>query len=156
LSVTAVIAHPVSADERAELAKAMSGAKVSLGDGLGASASAGKPISGKFEVEDGKLQLSVYTEKDGKFSEVVVDPHSGKVVKTEAITEGEDLTAAKAQSGAMAKATKSLTQAIAAAIAEHDGYRAISAMPMLKNGDAVAEIELLKGTDWKTETEKLR
>src|SRR5713101_3443635 len=87
--------------ERAELAKALTGAKVSLGAGLTASASEGKPISAKFEVEDGRLQLSVYTEKDGKFSEVVVDHQSGKVAKSEAITEGDDLAAAKAQSVAM-------------------------------------------------------
>src|ERR1700694_3185260 len=39
----------------------MKGAKVQLSQGLAASASKGTPISGKFEVEDGKLQLSVYT-----------------------------------------------------------------------------------------------
>src|SRR5436309_3895524 len=47
--------------ERAELARALKGAKVSLKQGIVASAPKGKPISGKFEVEDGKLQLSVYT-----------------------------------------------------------------------------------------------
>lgn len=41
-----------------------------------ASESEGQPISGKFEVEDGKLQLAVYTAKDGKFFEVIVD-HGG-------------------------------------------------------------------------------
>src|SRR5215468_3675400 len=63
--------------ERAELAKALASAKVSLTSGLSAAATAGKPISAKFETEDGKLQLSVYAEKDGKFSEVVVDPVTG-------------------------------------------------------------------------------
>jgi hypothetical protein len=52
--------------ERAELAKALAGAKVSLGTGIAAATTVGKPISSKFEAEDGKLQLSVYTEKDGK------------------------------------------------------------------------------------------
>ena len=28
----------------------------------------GQPISGKFEVDNGKLQLSVYTAKEGTFS----------------------------------------------------------------------------------------
>src|SRR6266436_3994638 len=93
LSLAALAAnHAVGAQsgadkQRAELAKALTGAKVSLGAGLTASASEGKPISAKFEVEDGKLQLSVYTEKDGKFSEVIVDQQSGKVVKSEPITE---------------------------------------------------------------------
>ncbi len=119
---TLVVQHAVWAEggegkEHAELTKALSGAKVSLGTGLTASASEGKPISAKFEVEDGKLQLSVYTEKGEKFSEVVVDHQSGKVAKSEAITEGEDLAAAKTQSAAMAKAKGSLSEAVAKAVA---------------------------------------
>src|SRR5215813_7391565 len=94
--------------ESAELAQALKGAKVSLKQGLVASAPKGKPISGKFEVEDGKLQLSVYTAKGGAFSEVLVDPKTGKVAKVEAIEGGEDLTAAKAQADVMAKAKKAL------------------------------------------------
>src|SRR6266508_3634680 len=94
--------------EHAELAKALKGVKTSLEKGLSASESQGKPVSGKFEVEDGKLQLSVYTMKGDKFSEVIVDHKTGKVAKTEAITGGKDLTAAKAQSEAMAKAKRSL------------------------------------------------
>ncbi|MBI1818141.1 MAG: hypothetical protein HYR72_24435 [Deltaproteobacteria bacterium] len=141
--------------EHAELAKALGSAKVSLGAGLTASASEGKPISAKFEVEDGKLQLSVYAEKDGKFSEVVVDQQSGKVAKSEAITEGDDLAAAKSQSAAMAKAKASLTEAVAKAVAEHSGYRAVSVAPSLKNGHPIAEVELVKGKAWKTLRERL-
>src|SRR5215469_10853878 len=74
------------AKEQAELAKAMGGVKVTLQDGLKASAAQGKPISAKFEVEDGKLQLSAYTMKGNSFSEVVVNPGSGKVDKAETIT----------------------------------------------------------------------
>lgn len=141
--------------EHAELAKALSGAKVSLGAGLTASASEGKPISAKFEVEDGKLQLSVYTEKDGKFSEVVVDHHSGKVAKSEAITEGEDLAAAKTQSAAMAKAKGSLTEAVTKAVSANSGYRAVSVMPSVENGHPIVKVELIKGDQWKTATVKL-
>src|SRR5262245_54656303 len=141
--------------EHAELAKALSEAKVSLGTGLTASASEGKPISAKFEVEDGKLQLSVYTEKDGKFSEVVVDQQSGKVAKSEVITEGDDLAAAKSQSAAMAKAKSALTEAVGKAVAGHSGYRAVSVVPSLANGHPIATIELVKGGEWKTVTEKL-
>jgi hypothetical protein len=64
--------------EHAELAKVLAAAKVFLERGLAAAATAGKPISAKYEAEDGKLQLSVYTEKDGKFSEVVVDHSHGQ------------------------------------------------------------------------------
>src|SRR2546429_5730183 len=94
--------------EHAELAKALKDAKIPLERGLTASAKEGKPISAKYEVEDGKLQLSIYTMKGDKFSEVIVDHKTGKVSKTEPITQGDDLTHAKAQSEAMAKANRSL------------------------------------------------
>src|SRR5262245_18967891 len=87
--------------EQAELANAMSGVKVSLQQGFTASEREGQPISGKFEVEKGKLQLSVYTAKDGKFSEVIVDHLTGSIGKVAPITEGEDLTHAKAQKAAI-------------------------------------------------------
>src|SRR5437868_10904758 len=111
------------AQERAELAKALAGAKVTLHSGLQTSASQGKPISAKFEVEDGKLQLSIYTMKGDKFSEAIVDHKTGKVAKTEPITSGEDLTAAKAQSEAMAKANRSRQAAASAAAKENKRHR---------------------------------
>jgi hypothetical protein len=40
---------------------------------------AGQPISGRFEVEHGKLQLSVYTMQSEQFSEVIVDHTTGRV-----------------------------------------------------------------------------
>src|SRR5882672_4538916 len=98
--------------EHAELAKALKDAKIPLQRGLTASAKEGKPISAKYEVEDGKLQLSVYTMKGGdKFSEVIVDHKTGKVAKAEPITKADDLEHAKAQSEAMAKAKRSLDAA---------------------------------------------
>src|SRR2546425_6616872 len=141
--------------EHAELAKALKGVKVSLEKGLSASESQGKPISGKFEVEDGKLLLSVYTMKGDKFSEVIVDHKTGKLAKAEAITGGEDLTAAKAQSGAMAKAKLSLQAATEKAVKANKGYRAVSVIPSLKEGHPVAEVTLLKGEEFKTAPEKL-
>jgi uncharacterized membrane protein YkoI len=141
--------------EHAELAKALKGVKTSLEKGLSASESQGKPISAKFEVEDGKLQLSVYTMKGDKFSEVIVDHKTGKVAKTEAITGGKDLTAAKAQSEAMAKTKLSLRGATEKAVKENKGFRAVSAMPSLKDGHPVAEITLVKGEEFKTVSEKL-
>jgi uncharacterized membrane protein YkoI len=136
--------------EHAELAKALATAKASLGSGLTASATTGKPISAKFEVEDGKLQLSVYTEKDGKFSEVVVDHMTGKVAKSEPIGEGEDLTHAKSQSEAMAKARLSLSSAVSKAVSANAGYHAVSVFPSLKDGHPVAEVSLHKAADWRT------
>ena len=66
-----------------KLADAVKHAKVSLDAGLKASEREGKPISGKFELDEGKLQLSVYTEKASKFYEVVVDHTTGKIAKSE-------------------------------------------------------------------------
>src|ERR687886_621555 len=80
----------------AELMKALQGVKVSLADGLAASEHEGTPISGKFELEEGKLQLSVYTMKGDTFSEVIVDHTTGQVAKAEPITDAKDLAAATA------------------------------------------------------------
>ena len=161
LSLTALAAHHAAwaqgaeDKEHAELAKALKDTKVPLGAGLTAAASEGKPISAKFEVEDGKLQLSVYTEHNGVFSEVIVDHQTGKVVKSEAIQEGDDLADAKAQSAAMAKAKSSLTEALAKAVADNAGSRVVSIVPSLKSEQSIAEVELLKGDKWNTVTEKL-
>ncbi len=141
--------------EHAELAKALKGVKFSLEKGLGASGREGKPISGKYEVEHGQLQLSVYTMKDDKFSEVIVDHKTGKAGKVEPITSGDDLTAAKAQSEAMAKAKRSLEAAASEAVKANKGYRAVSAFPALKDGHPVVDVTLVKGTEWKTVSEKL-
>jgi hypothetical protein len=143
------------AKEHAELAKALSAAKISLQAGLSASGRAGTPISAKYEMEDGKLQLSVYTMKGPAFSEVIVDHTTGKVAKTEAITSGDDLTAAKAQSEAMAKAKRSLRTAADQAAKENKGYRVVSVMPALKEGHPVAEVTLVKGSEFKTVSEQL-
>jgi len=141
--------------EHAELAKALKDAKVSLQHGLTASAKEGKPISAKYEMEDGKLQLSVYTMKGDKFSEVIVDHKTGKVAKTEAITQGDDLTHAKAQGEAIAKAKRSLDAAASEAVKENKGYRVVAVTPTLKDGHPVADVTLVKGADWKTVAEKL-
>jgi uncharacterized membrane protein YkoI len=141
--------------EHAELAKALRDAKIPLQRGLAASMKEGKPISAKYEVEHGKLQLSVYTMKGDKFSEVIVDHKTGKVAKAEPITGGDDLTAAKAQSEAMVKAKRSLDAAASEAVKENIGYRVVSVMPTLKDGHPVADVTLVKGNGWKNVSEKL-
>jgi hypothetical protein len=140
----------------AELAKALPAGKVSLASGLAATVREGKPISGKYEVEDGKLQLSVYTVKgDNKFSEIIVDHTTGKVAKVEPLSKADDLKAAKAQNEAMAKAKRPLSAAVAEATKTNKGFRAVSAYPAMKDGHPVADVTLVKGTEWKTESEKL-
>src|SRR2546427_6389404 len=90
------LACVATAEEKGIDWKTLEGAKVSLEKGLAAAQQKGKPISGKFEMEDGKFQLSVYTASKGKFWEVIIDHISGKVSKNEESKEGEDLSAAKA------------------------------------------------------------
>ena len=155
LTLHVVWAQKYDDKEHAELAKAFKGAKVPLTKGLVASRSEGTPISGKYEVEDGKLQLSVYTMKGDKFFEVIVDHKTGKVAKAEAITSGEDLTAAKGQGEAMAKAKLSLRAAVDKAVKENKGYRPVSVTPMLKDKHPVAAVTLIKGEEFKTISEGL-
>jgi hypothetical protein len=148
-------AQTVDDKEHAELAKALKEAKISLQSGLVASTREGKPISAKYEMDEGKLQLSVYTMKGDTFSEVIVDHKTGKVAKAEPITQGDDLAHAKAQSEAMAKAKRSLDAAASEAVKENKGYRVVSVTPALKEGHPVADVTLVKGSDWKTVSEKL-
>jgi len=138
--------------DEAALIKAMSGAKITLQQALTASEREGRPISGKFEIEDGKLQLSIYTEKAGKFFEVIVDHMSGSVAKTEPITEGDDLVEAKAQSATMAKAKSDLKSVAEKATR---GGRVVAITPELKDGHAVASVVVAKGGKLETVTERL-
>ena len=145
--------------EQAELANAMSSAKISLQQGFAASEREGQPISGKFEAEEGKLQLSVYTAKEGKFFEVIVDHTTGTIVKVEPITEGEDLTHAKSQKTAMDRAKTKLTDAAIRAKGQAKADAAdvlvISAVPELKDDRPVAAIVLLQGKEFSTASERL-
>ncbi len=137
------------------LAAALKDATVSLEAGLRASEAEGKPISGKFEIEDGKLQLSVYTAKGGQFFEVIVDHKTGKITKAEPITEANDLKDAKKQSNAMAKAKSTLADAVAKAVKANSGYRAVSAAAEIEGGAANADVGLVKGSSSKNVDEKL-
>ena len=141
--------------EQAALAKALGSAKVSLQQGFIASEREGQPISGKFEVEDGKLQLSVYTAKEGKYFEVIVDHMTGTIVKVEPITEGEDLAHATSQKKAMEKAKIRLSDATAKARGQVTGVLAVSATPELKGDRPAAEVVLLTGARFSEVAEPL-
>jgi hypothetical protein len=78
-----------------------------------------------------------------------------KVVKTEAITSGEDLTTAKAQSAAMAAAKGTLHAAVEKALKANPGYRAVSVFPTSKDGHASADVTVVKLESWKTIAESL-
>src|SRR5437763_5343827 len=137
------------------LAAALKDATVSLEAGLRASESEGKPISGKFEIEDGKFQLSVYTVKGSQFFEVIVDHKTGKISKVEPITEADDLKDAKKQANAMATAKSTLADAVAKAVKANSGYRAVSAAAEIEGGAANADVGLVKGSSSKSVDEKL-
>jgi hypothetical protein len=143
------------AENNAALAKALPQASVSLEQGLKASEREGKPISGKYEIEHGALQLSVYTMKGDQFSEVIVDHKSGSIKKAEAIADASDLKEAQEQRTAMTRAKVPLDAAVGGAVKANNGYRAVSVVPLLEGGEPVATITLMKGEDVKTVTTKL-
>ena len=153
-SAAAVPAWAEGSDSAA-LAAAMKNATATLQGGLKASEAQGTPISAKFEIEDGRLQLSVYTMKGSDFIEVVADPKTGAIAKAEKITDAGDLKEATAQKAAMAKAKVPLLTATETAVNANAGSRAVSVVPELKDGQATAEVTLLTGNTLKKVTEKL-
>jgi hypothetical protein len=141
-------------EEQAELANKLTGVKVALPQGLTVSEREGQPISGKFEVEDGKLQLSVYTAKEEKFFEVIVDHMTGAIAKVEPITEGDDLTHAKAEKAAMDRSKIKLAEAATKAKGQAKGEAAeviiVSAVPELKNDRPEVAVVLLQAKRFST------
>src|ERR1700742_402636 len=110
---------------QAAVAAAMRGAKhVALADAIETASASGKPLSARYEFEDGKLKLSVFVEKAGAYTELFFDHMTGKVAQVDKITDGDDLKDAKAQSKVSAKATKSLAAALTKALAANPGYTA--------------------------------
>jgi len=141
--------------DSAVLTERLKGAEISLQQALAASTAEGKPISAKFEVEKGKLQLSVYIANGTSFSEVIVDHKTGRIARVEPIAGGDDLAAAMAQGEAMNTARTSLQRAVAKAAAVNHAYRAVSVTSSLKDGRSMANITLIKGQHFKTITERL-
>jgi hypothetical protein len=138
----------------AALGAGLKEATTTLQGGLKASEREGTPISAKFEIEDGKLQLSVYTMKGDDFMEIVADPKTG-AAKAEELTDAVDLNDAAAQKAAMLKAKVTLLTAVDRAVKANPGFQAVSVYPQLQNSDAVAEVALLQGKTLKKVTEKL-
>ena len=136
--------------ERAALARALQDARVPLEEGLSASGREGTPISAKYEIDDGKFQLSVYTMTDNGFHEVIVDHATGAISKAFPITDDGDLVAARRQKEVLAFAKRSLEAATAEVVENNAGYRAVSAMPRLADGRSIVDVTLTNGQDWKT------
>ena len=140
---------------QAALAAAMKNATATLQGGLRASETQGTPLSAKFEIEDGKLQLSVYTMQGDSFTEVVADANTGAIKEAETIKEADDLKEATAQKAAMAKAKVPLLTAAETAVNANAGFQAVSIYPQLQNGNPTAEVTLLQGTTFKKVMQKL-
>jgi hypothetical protein len=150
------VAEAQATKAQAALAAAMKGGKhVALAAAIDAAATNGKPISARYEFEDGKLQLTVFTEKDGAFSEVFVDHMTGKVGKIDKITGGDDMKEAKAESRAYAKAKSTLAAAVARALTANPGYTAVDISPVLEGGHPAADITLMKDGQFKSVSEPL-
>jgi hypothetical protein len=141
--------------DTAALAVAMKGAGATLEQGLVSAAKSGRPISAKFEVDNGKLQLSAYVQSAGEFDEIKLNPESGASMATEKITDAADVKDAQEQSASMAKAKTTLQAAVQHAVAGKNGARAISVYPALQNGQAIATVTLLDGDSFSTIVEKL-
>ncbi len=145
-----IFANDDEDDAQEVIIKLLDASKINLQQGLAASEQQGKPISAKFEVDEGKLQLSVYTVKEGKFFEVLVDYTNGKVMKAEPITEGNDFAAANLQSTAMAGAKITLKEAVDKTMTQSaKNIRAVRAVPSLKDGHPVASIDVLNYNQFK-------
>ncbi len=153
-------AQPASVSGRQALARALAGAWLPLESGLVLGSTQGTPLSAKYEIEDGALQLSVYTLKADSFSgdtfsEVIVDFSAGMIAQIDALTDSGDVSAAQDQKAAMMAASRTLAAATAGAVNANPGYRAVSAMPRLDGSRPVLEVTLLRGNDWKVVTEQL-
>jgi hypothetical protein len=142
-------------DDPATLAAAVGGATVSLERGLALAEGHGTPVSAKFEGEDQAFQLSIYVLAGSALSEMVVDPQTGRVVKVESITGGDDLRAAKRYANAMSKATVPLRAAVERALTASEGSRAVSVVPQRRRGHPMAEVTVANGQTFMTVSERL-
>ena len=155
LSSAAAMPAQAQDEDVAALAAALKETKLTLQEGIKAAEREGQPISAQFEIDDGKLRLSIYTNKGEDFTEVITDPTSGAIVTAEKIIDSDDLSDAADQKAAMEKATVSLLAAAVTAEKENPGSRAVGIFPDLRDGHAVAEVTLLQGESAKKVTEKL-
>ena len=119
----------------------------------------GTPISAKFEYEDGKLWLSVYTAKDGKvpdaehntLMELKGEPGGAKwQPATEVFLDKEHVARSAAQLTLIQLSGSSLEAAVRTAVATQKGIP-FSAIPRVKAGRPVLEV-LIASPDGKRST----
>jgi hypothetical protein len=147
ISLILVLGSPAAradAKDDAVLLKALDGLQVTLEDGLKASEVAGQPISAKFEIEGGRLQLSIYTASNDGFREALISTSTGVLMSAEKITDTDDLADAGAQTEAMRAATVPLLAVAKKAAAQTQGSRVVSVTPTQLGGRPVAKVTLVR------------
>lgn len=134
----------------ADLVKHLPDAKLSLADGIKqAEKGNGTAISAKFELEDGKLSLSVYTAKEGRekdaehntLMELAGEPGAQWQPKTEVFGDKEHLTRSAMHLTLIQLTKLSLEDVIKKAAAAQKGT-VYSAIPGLKDGKPVVAVQI--------------
>jgi hypothetical protein len=146
----AILAHPGLAlshdrDEAPDpviFGIALANATATLQEGLAAGEHQGRPVSARFEMPGGELQLSVYTATANGFVETILDPRTAAIISVEPITDADDLAQATVQKAVMERATLSLLGATRQALSDSAGSRAVSVVPELRNGQPIARVTL--------------
>src|SRR5262249_24544695 len=91
---------------------ALEDADVTLERGLSIGEERSHPVSAKFDISDGDLQLIVWIATMDGFLQVVIDPNTAAIVLAEPIIASDDLADATAQKAATDKAGISLRSAV--------------------------------------------
>ena len=129
-----------------DLLKVIPSSKHSLDEGIKqATQGAETPISAKFEMDDGKLSLSVYTvdTKTNTFKEVAGAPDAPTwTPSSEVIKGGEDLETAQNQWKVLSASKLSLLDFIAKAQKDLPGT-ILSVMPEIEDGKNVCEVRVV-------------
>jgi hypothetical protein len=126
-----------------------------LEGGLKAAARLGRPVSAKFVLEDGILQLFLWILKDDGISKFNLYPAIRLMNEVVDITDPDKIKVATAQKRAVDSATIPLFSATESAVKANKGFRAISVLPVLGEGRPVGW-SLCYGPDgFRVVTEKL-
>jgi hypothetical protein len=139
----------------AALAAAFKNVKGTLESGLKAGERVGRPISAEFALEDGTLQLFLWIAKDDGFSEIILYPAISMITEIHTVADADKHRVATAQKLVLESATVSLLSATESAVKANNGFRAVSASPLLSAGRPIAMVTLLGPDGFRVVTEKL-
>jgi hypothetical protein len=127
-----------------------------LDQALKASEREGQPLSGKYEMDSGMLQLSVTAKNAEGFLTIIFDHKSGSIVRKVPMVDRAEISEAEAQNHAMSDAKIPLVKAIENAVGTNNGYQAVRVVPIMAAGIVpFAMVTLIRGTDIKDVFENL-